>query len=198
MTSRAEPDLDLLRLRFFRDITDNQREMIFLSLGLPEKAVDEAMSSHNWQRKLFDLLLDQGHAIAISLAVTVLEHEKLRSIGKDVMAELDAENDCPFDRRLARTPYLVLPKLALQVMPAIWRARFDAMLQEMEAAGLATPAYHVFRDDGPGETYTCASVVNESTGFVRLVKGQPDPWADYRHDQLRKVKALCPNFEAPQ
>lgn len=103
-------------------------------------------------------------------------------------------SDCPFDLRLARTPYLVLPKLAIQVMPLEWRERFDAMLAEMETAGIETPAYHVFRDDGPGERYTRATVVNEKTGFVRIVGGEHDPWADYRHMQREKVAALCPRF----
>lgn len=109
---------------------------------------------------------------------------------------LDAWRECPFDLRLARTPYLVLPKLAIQVMPYEWRVRFDAMLEEMEAAGIETPAYHVFRDDGPGERYTRATVVNENTGFVRIVGGEPDPWADYRHRQREKVADLCPRFKA--
>lgn len=102
--------------------------------------------------------------------------------------------ECPFDHRLARTPYLVLPKLAIQVMPMEWRVRFDAMLGEMEAAGIETPEYHVFRDDGHGRQFTRASVVNDETGFVRLVKGEPDPWADYRHMQREKVAAMCPRF----
>lgn len=104
--------------------------------------------------------------------------------------------DCPFDARLARTPYLVLPKLALQVMPLEWRERFDAMLCEMEARGIETPEYHVFRDDGEDGRYTRARVVNERTGFVRLCGGEDDPWADYRHNQIAKVKALCPDFSA--
>lgn len=104
--------------------------------------------------------------------------------------------DCPFDTRLPRTPYLVLPKLAIQAMPLEWRRRFDAMLGEMEVLGIKTPDYHVFRDDGPGERFTRATVVNEDTGFVRLVKGEPDPWADYRHMQREKVAALCPAFRA--
>ena len=103
--------------------------------------------------------------------------------------------DCPFDSRLARTPYLVLPKLALQVMPYEWRVRFDAMLGEMEALGIETPDYHVFRDDGEGQPYTRARVVNEQTGFVRLVRGEDDPWADYRHMKHEKVAALCPRFQ---
>lgn len=107
-----------------------------------------------------------------------------------------AYRDCPLDHRLARTPYLVLPKLAIQVMPMEWRDRFDAMLGEMEALGIETPEYHVFRDDGPGERYTRATVVNEATGFVRIVRGDDDPWADYRHMQTEKVAALCPKFAA--
>jgi hypothetical protein len=103
--------------------------------------------------------------------------------------------DCPFDSRLARTPYLVLPKLAIQAMPMEWRDRFHAMLAEMEAAGIQTPEYHVFRDDGPGERYTRATCVNEASGFVRIVGGESDPWADYRHMQREKVAALCPEFK---
>jgi hypothetical protein len=79
-----------------------------------------------------------------------------------------------------------------------WRERFDAMLEEMEVAGIETPEYHVFRDDGPGEPYTRATVVNENTGFVRIVKGEDDPWADYRHMQREKVAALCPRFLCPE
>jgi hypothetical protein len=114
------------------------------------------------------------------------------------MSEPILVEQCPFDYRLARTPYLVLPKLALQVMPMDWRKRFEALLVEMEEAGLETPDYHVFRDDGPGERYTRARVVNHQTGFVRLVGGEDDPWADYRHDQFRKVMELCPDFAAEQ
>jgi hypothetical protein len=100
-------------------------------------------------------------------------------------------NQCPFDARLARTPYLVLPKLAIQAMPPEWRTRFDAMLSEMEAVGIETPEYHVFRDDGAGGEYTRARCVNDETGFVRLVKGKDDPWADYRYGD---VAELCPKF----
>lgn len=103
--------------------------------------------------------------------------------------------DCPFDRRLCRTPYLVVPKLAIQAMPMEWRNRLEALLQEAEDAGIETPEYHVFRDDGEGGEYTRARIVNEQTGFVRLVGGRPDPWADYRHATPRTVRALCPKFK---
>lgn len=113
------------------------------------------------------------------------------------MGEAEQFRDCPFDLRLARTPYLVLPKLAIQVMPMEWRDRFDAMLSEMEAIGIETPSYHVFRDDD-GTEFTRARIVNEDTGFVRLVKGESDPWADYRHMKHEKVAALCPKFAQSQ
>lgn len=96
-------------------------------------------------------------------------------------------SDCPFDTILNRTPYLVLPKLAIQAMPIEWRRRLAALLQEAEDAGLATPEYHVFRDDGPGQRYTRARTVNESTGFVRLCGGDHDPWADYRYGDAWKL-----------
>lgn len=102
--------------------------------------------------------------------------------------------DCPFDGRLARTPYLVLPKLALQAMPFEWRDRFEAMLAEMDATGMETPSYHVFRDDGEGGEYTRARVVNERTGYVRICGGKDDPWADYRHGS---VEDICPGFVRP-
>lgn len=101
---------------------------------------------------------------------------------------------CPFDYRLARTPYLVLPKLAIQSMPMGWRRRFEAMLQEMDDTGMSTPGYHVFRDDGQGAEYTRARVVNEETGFIRLCRGKDDPWANYRHGC---VENICPDYQRP-
>lgn len=102
-------------------------------------------------------------------------------------------NGCPFDYRLARTPYLVLPKLAIQSMPMPWRRRFEAMLQEMDDTGLETPNYVVLRNDGERQRYTRARVVNEQTGFVRIVKGEDDPWANYRHGSAEE---LC-NYKRP-
>ena len=100
---------------------------------------------------------------------------------------------CPFDDRLARTPYLVLPKLAIQAMPMEWRERLEALLVEAEEAGIETPEYHVFR--AGHDEFTRARIVNEETGFVRLVKGREDPWANYRHGDIRK---LCPRLSSLQ
>lgn len=99
-------------------------------------------------------------------------------------------SDCPFDAILYRTPYLVVPKLAIQAMPMEWRDRLAALLNEAEAAGITTPEYHVFR--AGNDEFTRARLVNEETGFVRMVKGEPDPWADYRRGDIR---ALCPAFK---
>jgi hypothetical protein len=99
---------------------------------------------------------------------------------------------CPFDYRLARTPYLVLPKLAIRAMPMEWRRRFDAMLQEMDDTGMTTPEYIVLRNDGERGRYTRARIVNEQTGFVRICGGEDDPWANYRHG---RVEDICPEFK---
>lgn len=94
-------------------------------------------------------------------------------------------------QRLARTPYLVIPKLALMAMPEEWQAKMESLLAEADEAGLVTPEYHVFRDDGPRKPYTRAVVVNEQTGFIRLTGGKSDPWADYRHGNAEeKARAL--------
>lgn len=97
-----------------------------------------------------------------------------------------------FSYRLARTPYLVLPRLALEAMPVEWQERFEAMLADMEEAGLETPAYVVLRDDGPNGEYTKAHCVNPETGFIRIRRAPDDPWANYKYGS---VKEICPGFK---
>lgn len=111
----------------------------------------------------------------------------------EIQHSAESEISCPFDRfdRLARTSYFVLPKLAIQSMPMAWRLRLDELLTEAEDAGLSKPEYHVFR--GGDDEFTRARVVNEHTGFVRLVRGREDPWADYRYGN---ILTLCPGFKA--
>lgn len=100
--------------------------------------------------------------------------------------------ECPFDSFLARTPYLVVPKLALQAMPLDWRERFVAMLTvAYEIYGLETPEYHVFRK-GDGYTTVELSDSNDDTSSIQeLFVLRSDPWANYRHGS---VKALCPSY----
>lgn len=92
-----------------------------------------------------------------------------------------------FGSRLYRTPYLVLPRLALEAMPEEWQVRFEAMLSEMESAGIKTPCYHVFRDvsDGNPDMIRGCKQVNrgqwDQEPFYRLTGGNRcDPWANYR------------------
>lgn len=94
--------------------------------------------------------------------------------------------------RLSYCGYLVMPRLAIMAMPEWWQAALERLLAAADEAGLATPDYHVFRDDGPGEEYTRARVVNDYTGFVRLTGGKDDPWANYKYG---KVADLCPGFD---
>ena len=103
--------------------------------------------------------------------------------------------DCPFDMILARTPYLVIPKLALQAMPIEWRNRFAALLDEAEATGLETPAYHVFRDDADFTLVERSDSEDEYSHIESVTALQSDPWADYRHKNCGDVKALSPNFK---
>lgn len=96
-----------------------------------------------------------------------------------------ASGNCPFDTRLYRTPYFVIPKLALQAMPMEWRERFEALLVEMEDAGIETPAYHVFRANPHYGMRGCKQVNadrHDQRPFYRLTGGwEDDPWANYRH-----------------
>lgn len=78
-------------------------------------------------------------------------------------------------------------------MPLDWRERLEALLAEADASGLETPEYQVFR--AGNDEYTRAKVVNEQTGFVRLVGGRPDPWAHYRHKTHDDVRSICPTFK---
>jgi len=102
------------------------------------------------------------------------------------------DGPCPFDHRLARTPYLVLPKLAIQVMPMEWRLRFEELLVEAENAGLETPAYDVVVEGG-----TIERAFDDELFEEVAIPSIDDPWADYRHMQIEKVKALCPAFKLP-
>lgn len=103
-----------------------------------------------------------------------------------------------FGQRLYRTPYLVIPRMALEAMPEDWQKRMAALLDEAEAAGLVTPNYFVFRDvtDGNPDMIRGCKHVNrgqwDQVPFYRLTGGhRDDPWANYRHGDIRE---LCPEF----
>jgi hypothetical protein len=103
-------------------------------------------------------------------------------------------HDCPFDYRLARVPYLVLPKMAIQAMAMEWRHRFNAMLQEMEDCGLETPEYEVVREGGEIRQKKCRDKDDWRFGEIIPVASINDPWADYRHATAERVRSICPTF----
>lgn len=104
-----------------------------------------------------------------------------------------------FGSRLYRTPYLVIPRLALEAMPVEWQERLEALLKEADESGIRTPSYVVFRDvtDGNPDMIKGAKQVNvgkwDQEPFYRLTGGnRRDPWANYRHG---KAKELSKNAE---
>lgn len=100
--------------------------------------------------------------------------------------------DCPFDTRLARTPYLVIPKLAIQAMPMEWRQRLEALLAEADDVGMETPTYHVFRQGREYVTTERADSEDDYSPIQELFVLRGDPWADYRHADIAE---LCPSFK---
>jgi hypothetical protein len=101
---------------------------------------------------------------------------------------------CPFDYRLARTSFLVLPKLALQSMPMPFRRKFEALLQEMDDAGISTPRYFVLRDERPYAWAVLEDPEDEFSRIERVENYLADPWANYRHG---RIEELCPKYVRP-
>lgn len=92
-----------------------------------------------------------------------------------------------FGSRLYRTPYLVIPRLALEAMPIEWQEKFEALLKEADEAGIQTPNYMVFRDLSDGNPDSIRGVKQVNRGqwdqrpFYRITGGHnDDPWANYR------------------
>lgn len=102
--------------------------------------------------------------------------------------------------RLARTPYLVVPRLAIEAMPQEWQDRLEALLLEADAAGLETPAYYVFRNlsmvDASDDPFLFGVKDVGRWDHPHYVFGgrsfSGDPWANYRHGDVQK---LCPAFK---
>lgn len=77
---------------------------------------------------------------------------------------------------LYRTPYFVMPKLALGAMPHEWQRRFIALVEEMESAGLVTPEYYVLR----AEAFYTTIKDNDEDLPVKYTNWSSDPWSNYR------------------
>ena len=101
-----------------------------------------------------------------------------------------------WNSRLARTPYLAIPRLAIAAMPQEWQDRMEQLLQEADDAGMETPAYYVFRDLTYADDSFQFGVKDVGDhGNPHYVfggrKAYADPWANYRHG---KIDELCPTF----
>lgn len=99
-----------------------------------------------------------------------------------------------FGERLYRTPYLVIPRLALEAMPIEWQERFEALMKEADEAGIKTPSYLVFRDlsDGNPEGIRGVKQVNRgdwnNRPFYRFTGGwYDDPWTNYRRGDAMEL-----------
>lgn len=101
----------------------------------------------------------------------------------------------PFASRLYRTPYLVIPKLALEAMPLDWQRRFEALLREADDAGLDTPEYHVFRDHGAYTHVEREDPEDEHSAIDALAVVRKDEWANYRRGRIEDV---CPTFKSQE
>lgn len=98
------------------------------------------------------------------------------------------EGPCPLtEYRLYRTPYLVVPRLALQAMPREWRDRLEALLKEADEAGIETPEYTVLRSD-PAYTRAVPSdpddIYSDPDEYFVLRR---DEWADYRRGDAAAI-----------
>ncbi|MBB3997253.1 hypothetical protein [Aureimonas pseudogalii] len=92
--------------------------------------------------------------------------------------------------RLYRTPYLVIPRLALEAMPQDWQEQFEALLVEADKAGLQTPDYHVLRDDPEFTLAERNDPEDEGSDLRFFTIMRPDPWADYRRGDAQKLSEV--------
>lgn len=99
-----------------------------------------------------------------------------------------------FGMRLYRTPYFVVPRLALEAMPLDWQLRFEALLQEADAVGLQTPEYHVVRHGSEFAIVERSDSEDPYSSLSVLYLQSKDPWADYRRGNAYDLSGL----KAPQ
>lgn len=89
---------------------------------------------------------------------------------------------------LSYASYHVVPRLALEAMPADWQQRFVDLMNEANLAhGMETPNYHVLRDDAE---YTLAKREDEEDEISRIKEYlalSDDPWANYRRGDAKAL-----------
>ncbi|WP_293012208.1 hypothetical protein [Oceanicaulis sp.] len=95
---------------------------------------------------------------------------------------------------LYRTPYLVIPRMALEAMSLDWQERFVALMREADELGVETPDYHVLRGDPEYTHVTKYDPDDESSRDYEYTAWRSDPWANYRHPDY----SLLPEVLRPE
>lgn len=106
---------------------------------------------------MFESLIDRvGNWLAQSIRVYKLKQKYSAEVVKLI---LSVENSPafrinPIEQHLYRTPYFVIPRLALETLPYDWQVRFSELLTEAyEVHKLQTPKYTVSRRDHKGRWF---------------------------------------------
>ncbi len=92
---------------------------------------------------------------------------------------------------LSYQSYFVIPRLALEAMPAAWQKRFIDLMAEAEMMGMKTPEYKVLRAE---PEYTMVEQYDDNDPRSRdyiFTAMREDEWANYRRGY---VSELCPGF----
>lgn len=82
-----------------------------------------------------------------------------------------ADDDCPTDRELARTTYLVLHRTLLQSMPASWQRPFWALVQQLRAAFAHLEQPEAYRVDA-GERRELQHLTDEELALTQIIRDQ--------------------------
>jgi hypothetical protein len=93
---------------------------------------------------------------------------------------------------LSYSSYFVIPRLALEAMPADWQENLIALMDEAyEKHHLETPSYHVLRDEPEYTLVDKYDSEDDSSRDYVFTAVREDPWANYRRGS---VEELCPTF----
>ncbi len=137
-----------------------------------------------------------GHPMPITAMLMLLPDDMVRLRDdldkwvKENIEKLDNHPDNPLHQwfGLSYANYFVMPRLALQAMPAEWQTRFINLIGEIDKAGIETPDYHVLRDDPMYTTVTNYDQDDATSSPYQYTILEGDPWANYRHPD----KSLLP------
>ncbi len=97
---------------------------------------------------------------------------------------------------LTRASYFVMPRLAMEALPADWQRRFIALMDEAGAMGLETPSYHVFRQGDEFSRVERYDEADDTSTVTGLTVINEDPWANYRRGSFEAVNGKPLNAAA--